>query len=747
MENQLDALKRFLEDQHISLDHLQLDQASGKYVVAFRIQNLESFFVNIQNPSIPARGMGIIIKMVFPASPSSQPSLAIIGDNLPFHPHFTSSDNNLKEIISNFLGTNRGKQQESYWVDYKQPQVSEDIVTFLKRVVSSMQFHRDSMNMELRGMANPEAKEWYLKAYHKDSSTFPTGDLFRSRKKFVTNATPNETRKKKFEPQQKPGKKFEVNPTNEPEHSSKKFEMRSAADQARTAPVKKKFTITEETPGYEPSHKNLSPLHTQQETEAIISDQTDRNVKIFLNKDTQDQIWHHIGWGKRTDQNIVEQGGILLGHVYQDPRTGVQFAIVKKAIPGKSAKGTSAYLEMGHEVWKEMIEMVDNYLDANPNYNIQIIGWYHTHPNSLDVFMSGTDRNTQGLYFYKDWHYAIVLNPHKQIWKAFYGKNAIECEGFFLTDHEVPPSNPAPPADEPADTDTTDPEPATDNPDTSSQESAINPPDTQEGHADDPDSGPTDQEPHPENTATGTDTKTNVETEVDTPDEEGSEQSETKTQPEQPLLPEQTGVIPESENASKDQAGDSDNSDNDSKKKNSGHPIIYVAIVIAVISVVVIFNFINSRRQSDSEGTQQNFSLSPEKSTMSLQPGDTVQVNKDLLIFSLNNDLQTKAAFQNPFDIVLSAVDANFLSFEKELYVDTAEIIYSNGDSASVFLKNQARLLIDAPDSNVNIADMTFAISATDSSIYQVIPKESQSGQVKVMYRARLKSSDIQDSP
>ncbi len=50
--------------------------------------------------------------------------------------------------------------------------------------------------------------------------------------------------------------------------------------------------------------------------------------------------------------------------------------------------------------------------------------------------MSGTDMNTQQRFFNQSWHYAIVLNPHKQIWKAFVGIKAMDCQGFFLKDKD-----------------------------------------------------------------------------------------------------------------------------------------------------------------------------------------------------------------------------------------------------------------------------------------------------------------------
>lgn len=73
---------------------------------------------------------------------------------------------------------------------------------------------------------------------------------------------------------------------------------------------------------------------------------------------------------------------------------------------------------------------------------MRVIGWYHTHPNNLGVFMSGTDQRTQATFFSANWQFAIVLNPHRLQWKAFAGEQATECPGFVCKNFNEP-SNPA----------------------------------------------------------------------------------------------------------------------------------------------------------------------------------------------------------------------------------------------------------------------------------------------------------------
>ncbi len=158
--------------------------------------------------------------------------------------------------------------------------------------------------------------------------------------------------------------------------------------------------------------------------------------KLYISEKAKSQIFEHIDWSKSTDSNSVEQGGLLLGCTYFDENQKIFFGMVELAIPALTAIGSMAYLKFDHNTWKRMLDQVDEILDERGNENLHVIGWYHTHPNDLGVFMSGTDRNTQKKMFNQEWQYAIVLNPHKQVWKVFNGADAQECYGYIICDEE-----------------------------------------------------------------------------------------------------------------------------------------------------------------------------------------------------------------------------------------------------------------------------------------------------------------------
>ena len=195
--------------------------------------------------------------------------------------------------------------------------------------------------------------------------------------------------------------------------------------------INMKFNITSILPPFEPTERKFIEfpfdVNISQNTEKGLS-----NAFLLITPQAKLQIFEHIFWGDSNSTNNVEQGGLLIGKSYIDNYQNIKFGIVERVICAKTAIGTSAYLQIGHETWKSMIDEFDIFSDLYTDKNIQIVGWYHTHPK-MTVFMSGTDRNTQEKMFSKDWQYSIVLNPQRQIWRAFNGKDANECNGYFLS--------------------------------------------------------------------------------------------------------------------------------------------------------------------------------------------------------------------------------------------------------------------------------------------------------------------------
>jgi proteasome lid subunit RPN8/RPN11 len=112
-----------------------------------------------------------------------------------------------------------------------------------------------------------------------------------------------------------------------------------------------------------------------------------------------------------------EQGGILFGNAYRDPKRGVYVKIVN-AIPANDTLATNAHLEFTAQTWQGIMNYAKEiYLSEN------IVGWYHSHPN-IGVFMSHTDLKTQEAFFSHPWCLSIVYDPVRHEIGYFLGKTA-----------------------------------------------------------------------------------------------------------------------------------------------------------------------------------------------------------------------------------------------------------------------------------------------------------------------------------
>jgi hypothetical protein len=154
--------------------------------------------------------------------------------------------------------------------------------------------------------------------------------------------------------------------------------------------------------------------------------------KILFAQSAWNDIQDHIGWGKKTRDNVVEQGGIYVGSPCILPN-GERVGYVRSAIAAPGTVGTSVYVEFNHDVWAYFLRVIQSKKDSGEYESDDVIlGWYHTHPNSLNVFMSGTDMGTQRSQFYRDWNSAVVINPHRQLIAGFCGGAAVPAEVLLL---------------------------------------------------------------------------------------------------------------------------------------------------------------------------------------------------------------------------------------------------------------------------------------------------------------------------
>ena len=158
------------------------------------------------------------------------------------------------------------------------------------------------------------------------------------------------------------------------------------------------------------------------------------------------EIADFIRWGDReTKVNRVEQGGMMAGSHYRLTGADARVCLVRHVFPLYTATGSGGYLNAEAADWNAAYAAMDRRV-AETGETLDVIGWFHTHPNSLPVFMSGTDHYTQERVFHDEYNYAVVLNPHTRVWKAFRGRDAHPACAMLLDadDLPTPGSTPAP---------------------------------------------------------------------------------------------------------------------------------------------------------------------------------------------------------------------------------------------------------------------------------------------------------------
>jgi len=164
----------------------------------------------------------------------------------------------------------------------------------------------------------------------------------------------------------------------------------------------------------------------------------DASCDAYVMPETVKTIFDHTGWGRRTRENRVEQGGYLLGRFFEDPRKGKKIVLVEAAVPALDAKGSCGFLDMPKS---DMLRMHQERYRMNAergaDEQLLVVGWFHTHPNSLDVFMSGTDRNTQQKEYAGPYDLAFVLNPHRKLWKCYRSAACLDVKARMLLDAAV----------------------------------------------------------------------------------------------------------------------------------------------------------------------------------------------------------------------------------------------------------------------------------------------------------------------
>lgn len=177
--------------------------------------------------------------------------------------------------------------------------------------------------------------------------------------------------------------------------------------------------------------------------DALFSDtgaqEVPNRVLIFSPSAANDLLNHKIGWGRHDFQrNRREQGGWMIGHHTRNQAGEIITTEVDYVLEAETSIREPGYIEWSAlediRLQRAFFAIQQECAERDPAFakGLELVGWWHTHPNRLPVFLSGTDMTTIREKFNQPGHYSVVLNPHTMIWRAFSGVHADEVHGLMM---------------------------------------------------------------------------------------------------------------------------------------------------------------------------------------------------------------------------------------------------------------------------------------------------------------------------
>jgi len=148
-------------------------------------------------------------------------------------------------------------------------------------------------------------------------------------------------------------------------------------------------------------------------------------VPLFISVDAAKTMLNHC----YDDGREKEAMGLIIGKTYQYGKKIVSF--VKDAV---TSELDATEVNVKFDSFEKLFDRLDKL-----NYDYQIVGWYHSHPD-YSSFMSPTDVQTQAHMFKLKYQYAVIIDPIRHEMKAFSlnqrtKDKAIE-RGFAIIDYK-----------------------------------------------------------------------------------------------------------------------------------------------------------------------------------------------------------------------------------------------------------------------------------------------------------------------
>jgi proteasome lid subunit RPN8/RPN11 len=195
--------------------------------------------------------------------------------------------------------------------------------------------------------------------------------------------------------------------------------------QEQTPPTKAYFTFV---PGKN-TDKELSEYiggyYKNKDFGPVVEDDDLRYVRLFITPESAKIMLDHCYKQGR----VKEVMGLMIGETFHYKND--VFSIVKDVV---TSDLDATEVNVKFDSFEKLFDQLDK-LD----YDYQIIGWYHSHPN-YSSFMSPTDADTQQRMFKHPYQYAIVIDPIRYDMNAFTldqtKKSKVKEKPFSIVDLE-----------------------------------------------------------------------------------------------------------------------------------------------------------------------------------------------------------------------------------------------------------------------------------------------------------------------
>lgn len=161
------------------------------------------------------------------------------------------------------------------------------------------------------------------------------------------------------------------------------------------------------------------------------------SIPVVFTPNAAAELYHYFHWGQRHPQNLSEQMAALIGHRLSD---GFLVEFVSPVYLAKRNTMQAAFTQESlASGWMETEAINVSYHDCEDlkllDTPCSLLGFVHSHPDELDLFLSEADARLHRILMEKDIALSVIVHPQKRQLSAFYGNRLENAEIPILTEH------------------------------------------------------------------------------------------------------------------------------------------------------------------------------------------------------------------------------------------------------------------------------------------------------------------------